>query len=51
LKPDFGPAANLIDAEMLAFLRDLIRHCNENDLTAMSARFREDAFAILPFRS
>jgi hypothetical protein len=49
LKPDFAPAANLIDAEMLAFLSELIRHWNENDLTAMSAQLREDAALSSPF--
>jgi hypothetical protein len=34
---------------MLAFLRDLIRHWNENDCKAISARFREDAALSSPF--
>jgi hypothetical protein len=49
LKPDFPLLANLIDAEMLAFLRDVIRHWNENDLHAMSAHFRDDAALSSPF--
>jgi hypothetical protein len=41
--------ANLIEAEMFAFLRDLMRHWNENNLKCLSALFREDAALSSPF--
>jgi hypothetical protein len=40
---------NRIDAEMFAFLRDLMRHWNENNVNAISALFREDAALSSPF--
>jgi hypothetical protein len=41
--------ANLIDAAIFAFLRDLIRHWNERNVEAISALFREDAALSSPF--
>jgi hypothetical protein len=40
---------NRIDADMFAFLRDLMRHWNENNVQAISTLFREDAALSSPF--
>jgi hypothetical protein len=42
---------NRIDADMFAFLRDLMRHWNQNNVQAISTLFREDAALSSPFGS
>jgi hypothetical protein len=41
--------SELVEADVLAFVRGSIQHWNEKDIDAMASRFRDDAVISSPF--